>query len=237
MRLRMTMVACAAALATLAACGGGDRASDSTDPMPLSVGNRWVYDYTYTYGVNMHGTTTYEVIGRQSIDGRTAYIVHDDAFPQERETAYARDDDSWLRYPPSDATADEAADGALSILQLPLRAGESWTSIDRTLDTGYDMDGDGVHEVETVNLHSRVEATESVRTPLGIFDSAYPVVSHYQRQIVNPVTQEVYDTTYTFMSQWYVLGVGVVRREVSRQPYGQWRDFHSTEVLTSFLVR
>jgi hypothetical protein len=207
--------------------------------MPLSVGNRWVYDYTYTYGVESHGTSTYEVTGSQSIDGRTAYIVHDNSFGhlQERDTAYVPDDSSLLRYPPSDAVEDELADGAMAILQLPLHAGDTWTSLDESLDTGFDVDGDGVNELETVNFHSRVDATESVRTPLGTFDSAYPVISHYQRQIVNPVTHEIYDTAFTHKSEWYVLGVGVVRREVSEQVYGGWRDFHSVELLTAFSVR
>jgi hypothetical protein len=237
MKKLMISAACAA-VATLAACGGDSgSASDSTDPMPLSVGNRWVYDLTYTYGIESQGTSTYEVTGSQSIDGRTAYIVHDDFFQQERDTAYVPDDSSLLRYPSSDATDDEGADGALSILQLPLHAGDTWTSLDKTLDTGFDVDGDGVNEVETVNLHSRVDATESIRTPLGNFDSAYPVISHYQRQIVNPVTQEIYDTAFKAKSEWYVLGVGVVRREVSEEPYGGWRDFHSVELLTAFGVR
>ena len=47
---------------------------------------------------------------------------------------------------------------------------------------------------------------------------------------------EVFDTEVNSIKEWYVVGVGVVRRETYVQPYGGWRDYHTTEILSSYDV-
>lgn len=226
----IALAACSAAL-LLAGCGVGETVTD--DPMPLQTGNRWVYRYTNsTFG---SGTSTYRVTGPIQIDGRTAYVVHNDFefWGGPSDTPYVHTDTAVMRYPTSNATPEEIADGPLTILKLPLTVGDTWTDLDKTIDSGFDEDRDGVNEVEIITRTSQVGEPVSVSTPDGVYGGTYPVSSRYQRQYVNPVTHEVLDTSYRITREWYSPGVGVVRREVERQPYGQGRDYYSTEVLES----
>jgi hypothetical protein len=224
------LAAYAAAL-LLAGCGGNG--PDSDEPLPLKTGNRWVYQYTNsTFG---SGISTYEVTGTRQIDGRTAYVMHDDFefWDGPHDTPLVPSDSAVIRYPANNATPEEIEDGPLTILRLPLKTGDAWTDLDETIDAGFDEDDDGINEIETITFRSEVGAPVSVNTPAGSFSEAYPVTSRYERQYVNPVTHVVLDTSYKTRREWYALGFGVVRREVYLQPYGQWRDYYSTEVLAS----
>lgn len=232
MRFRLSLAACAA-FSFLSACGGGNDSETSTDPLPLKIGNRWVYQYTTSDPQS--GISTYEVTGTRVIDGQTAYVIRDDFRQRLRDTPYVPRNVGVYKYPPSDTSPNAVVDRPVMVVTPELHTGDTWTDIDETVDSGYDIDDDGMNEVEVITSNSQVGAVVSVTTPARTFDEAYPVISLYQRQIVNPVTHEVYDTASETTRQWHVPGIGVVRREVDIQFYGNgtFRDFSSTEVLQS----
>ena len=141
-----------------------------------------------------------------------------------------------LRYPASDATPAQQADGPQMALRLPLTPGDRWTNVSRTVDAGFDHDGDGTNEVEVTESHSAVDVPVSMSTFAGTFSTSYPIETYHRRQVKSPVSGEVFDTELDNIKEWYVIGVGVVRRETYFQPYGGWRDYHTTEILSSYEV-
>lgn len=229
------------AVAVLAGCGGSDDASSSSnDPLPLAVGNQWTYKYTSSW--HNDGTSTYRVTGTTSVDGVDAFVVFDDlglhtGSGGSHTTPYVAGASSVLRYPASDATPEQQADGPQIALRLPLTAGDRWLNVSRTVDVGYDYDEDGTNEVEVTESHSAVDAPVSMSTFAGSFSTAYPIETHHRRQVMSPVSGEVFDTELDNIKEWYVAGVGVVRRETYFQPYGGWRDYHTTEILSAYDIK
>ena len=235
--MRLNLAACLT-VAALAACGGGDDSPHSNEPLPLAVGNQWQYHYSTAFPYSESGVSTYKVSGTTKIDGVDAFVVNDDfrTGGDTHTTPYATSESGVTRYPASDATAEQIADGPQIALRQPLTVGDRWTNVSRTVDLGFDYDEDGTNEVEVTESHSAVGDTVSVSTFAGNFSTAYPIETFHRRQFKSPVTGEVFDTELDNIKEWYVIGVGVVRRETYFQPYGGWRDFHSTEILSAYHV-
>jgi hypothetical protein len=228
---------CFASLLLLGGCGGGSEDSTQpkgTDPFPLSVGNRWdmeVNDMRWSLG-----TWTDEVSGTRPSDGSTTYVMSKTISATKRDTPYLHTDTGVWRLPPLDATPDELEQGPILILKLPMVVGDRWTQVDKIVDTGNDVDNNGHNEIETTFRYARVDRVETVDTPAGKFDGAFVVTTSDSWTFSDPETKYEYDFSHFTTTEWYVPGVGVVRREVTGIPAGGIGNYGRTEVLKSYHV-
>lgn len=225
-----------ASLLLLGGCGGGsdDTAHPTgTDPFPLSVGNRWDMEVNDSRSL---GIWTDEVSGTVPADGSTAFVMSKSISATKRDTPYLHTDTAVWRLPPLDATPEELARGPILVLKLPVVVGDRWTQVDEVVDTGYDVDNNGYNEVETTFQYARVDKVETVETPAGKFEGAFVVTTSDSWTFSDPETKYEYDFSHFTTTEWYVPGVGVVRREVSGIPAGGIRNYSRTEVLKSYHV-
>jgi hypothetical protein len=185
-----------------ASCGRGDdgAVADATpvalEAFPLSVGSEWKYDITErtTY------SQTLSITGTKLVDGQTVSVLGSGG----AERAYfLRMPSAILQLPLSNAREYERAIGSRVVLKLPLRTGDKWVQVDKTVSIG----GEIIAEFTEVT----VLATEDIVTPAGYFAGAYPVYTKTEYRFLNtPGT--ILSSEYT-KTEWIALGVGVVRRQ------------------------
>ena len=227
------LAAPAFAAALLAACGGGG-GSDSapiggggqtppaSDPppasgsnyFPLSSGARWVYaDYSSDsdtpsalYQVDTGATT--QVGGHVVTSLQTTSL---DTNPAEDDgTRYLSTAAGVTAYPAANADALDQAIGPYMLLKLPVAAGDSFVQIDKTLDAGYDDDGDGVHEQLLVLSTVQAIDREPVSTPAGDFADALHLRTTLHQTLKFSASKTTVATTVV-QDDWLVDGVGRVR--------------------------
>lgn len=235
MKLRGPVALSLAVLSSLTACGGSESPASGTDPFPLAVGNRWSMQFDIRIGATdaQSGTSTLEVIRSEVVDGETAHVIADSMSGTERR--YVQTQTEVWRLPADDAPSEERAAGRFLVLKLPLRAGDRWVQLDERSDSGFDEDADGKSELNVTYAEALVERVETIVTPAGNFSEAFVVTSTYRDGLVNAATDEVYEPAIqAVVREWYVPGVGPVRRERQVIPAGGWREYQSSEVLSGY---
>lgn len=241
MKFRGQVALSLAVLISLTACGGSESPSTAsgTDPFPLVVGNQWSMQYEIRIGATnaSSGTLTHEVMRSEVVDGDTAHVLAESRNDSVRERRYVRTQTEVWRLPADDAPSEERAAGRFLVLKLPLLAGDRWTQLDERSDSGFDEDSDGKNELNVKHAEAVVEGVETIVTPAGSFAEAFVVTSTYSDGLVNAATNEAYEPAIrAVVREWYVLGVGVARREKLVIPAGGWREYERSEVLSGYLL-
>lgn len=204
------VVILAVSLTMLASCnGGGDSVTNepnvALDPFPLSVGSTWQYDVNYR-GVTYTQAAT-SITGIKTVDGTKVYVL---GIGEIEYANYARTDSEILQLPLPNANAYTRAIGPVVILKLPLRPGDKWVQVDKTVP----------YESGTISVYSEVTVREpeDVVTPAGYFKGAYPVYTNTVSTI--PVTTPGTGLISNYNQvEWFALGVGVVARNAeTRNP-------------------
>lgn len=211
--LRCRQGAAMVLLAVLAACGGGGGGGGGSEPpaglegnfFPLAVGDRWVYEDS-PGGPPM----TVRATATRTVDGHSGIVVlTDDPADGSTESVYVVSAGS-VRQVPASGDALVVAIGPLDAMRFPLRAGDRWTQIDKTIDTGMDFDGDGRMERATVRSEVQVIGLETVSTPVSSFAGCL-----HQRTTLTvgvqltALAQTV--TVVTTVDDWYAPDIGPVR--------------------------
>lgn len=234
--LRCRHGAATAFLVLLAACGGGGGGGGSEPPaglagnfFPLAVGDRWVYE-------NSAGgaALTVRASGTRTVDGQTGIVVlTEDPADGSAESVYIVGATAVRQVPTLASDPLVSAIGPLDVMRFPLVAGERWTQIDKTLDTGMDFDGDGRLERATVRSDVEVIGLESVSTPVGSFAG-----SLHQRTTLTvgvqltSVPQTI--TVVTTVDDWYAPDIGPVRTRIVTTSQGMSET--QTRALTGYRV-
>lgn len=204
-------------IAALTACGGGGGGGApgtvtppsvpaGLDYAPLAVGDTWVYRR------GDGGLDRSKVTGTRVIDGQTAFVVTDSNITtgQSDATSY-RKSATALTEVPDGSDPFLSAIGAVDSLRLPLRVGDSYTQVDRTLSSGFDIDGDNRADTITVRSTVTVLATETVTVPAGTFPDCMKVRTQITQIAVGSSTG-LPVTIVAIADEWYAADVGVVRR-------------------------
>jgi hypothetical protein len=180
---------------------GDSRANEpkvSLDPFPLSVGSIWQYDVTYR-GITATQAAV-SITGTKTVDGTKVYVL---GVGDIEYANYARTDSEILELPLPNANAQTRAIGPLVILKLPLRPGDKWVQVDKTVP----------YEDGTLSVYTEVTVREpeDVVTPAGYFKGAYPVSTNtiFTIPATTPGTGLI--SNYNKV-EWIALGVGVVSR-------------------------
>ena len=221
----------------LAACGGGGGGGGGTEPpagltgnfFPLAVGDRWVYD-----AGGGAPPVTVRATGTRAVDGQTGIVVTtEDPMDGASESVYVVTPGAVRQVPTAATDPLIAAIGPLDVMRFPLVAGDRWTQIDTTIDTGMDFDGDGRRERATVRSEVQVIGLEAVTTPVAGFTG-----SLHQRTTLTVVVQLTSVpqavTVVTTVDDWYAPNIGPVRTHIVISSQGMSET--QTLALTGYRV-
>jgi len=106
---------------------------------------------------------------------------------------------------------------AMTELRSPVRVNDQYTQYEHNdLPTGIDVDGDGRADVADVAIYSRVQGNESVDlTELNRTVTALKVETTLLVRVKNSSDGTARPVISQVQTQWYVAGVGIVRRSLS----------------------
>jgi hypothetical protein len=199
------------------------------DLFPLAVGDRWVYDGGVTAPV-----VTVRADAIRRVDGQDGIVViTEDPVDGASESVYVVGAAAVRQVPADTGDPLVNAIGPLDVMRFPLRAGDRWTQIDKTVDTGMDFDGDGRQERATVRSEVEVIGLESVTTPVANFTG-----SLHQRTTLTVVVQLTSVpqavTVVTTVDDWYAPDIGPVRAQIVMTSQGTTET--QTLALTSYRV-
>lgn len=209
---------------SLAGCGGSGGSSSATAASgdvgsyyPLAVGDRWVYQETdsntgtatVTQSVRLFkasGTVTVNGIDTIALQasGPATGTVLDEAHlamtPQALQRLYQAADG-----------APEQYEGAVTLLRLPVRSGDSYVAQDQSgIDLGVDLDGDGHDETLALHTNVTISGPESVTVAAGSFSNAMKASSVTTRTITYSKNNAQSVVTLTD-TEWLAPDIGPVK--------------------------
>ncbi|MDI1302606.1 MAG: FG-GAP-like repeat-containing protein [bacterium] len=214
---------------SLSACGGGGSSGsaapasgtgDTGNYMPLSVGNRWVYQATET--TPAYGTVHYSqlakvsnalmVAGHNTLALQTSDLVYGNILS---ETHVAKSGTALQQFFDVADGAPEQYEGTVTLMRLPLRSGDSYVAQDQYgLDLGSDYDHDGHNESLAIHTDVTVSGPETVAVPAGTYANALKVTSVSRQTVTysgnNAQAIVTFTTTY-----WLVPNLGPVKKTVA----------------------
>lgn len=239
--MKQLRYACLAACALLSACSGGNEQDElGDDPFPLADGNRW--EMHFLDSRHSDGPVTTIVSGPVNVGGKPGYAVSDasghldDTSPSLPNAYFIRTPTEVTRVPASTESGLELRTGPRVILRLPLHVGDRWTQVDKTVDSDTDFDFDGIVEPVAILATVSVDAIETVSVGAGRFENAYRVGTSQTRTILftsDSSTSTESSTTY----EWYVPGIGLVRRETAVTPEDGPFTYQSSESLSAYRLK
>lgn len=211
-------------LTILAACnGGGDSVTNepgvSMDPFPLSVGNQWQYDFTDRVTTKR----SVNVTGTKLVDGLNVAVLE---VNNAEYALYNRTESAVTQLPISNASAYTRAIGPRIIIKLPVRPGDKWVQVDKSLT----IENKVISELTEV----LIKTPEDVITPVEYFKGAYPVVTS-SKIVTTDIGSTLGITTLETKTEWIVLGVGVVRREINTISPSSF-ERQTSEQLTAYKI-
>lgn len=220
-------------VALLAGCGGGGGGSDAPRPpgeeialadyFPQNLGDRWNYRVmpsgefaaTVNRGTASTGGRRAMWLNTLTYENRTSWTV-----VGRSDSYYSRGSAALTELPAPDATGLAAAIGAIDLYRLPLRKGESYVQLDKSLDGAADLDGDG--RGDGIHLRSVVTVVgiEAVSVPAGTFTGALHLQTVLTQRLTSSLTGAVLDATTT-VDEWLVPDIGLVRSRIETRGTGQ----------------
>lgn len=196
-------------LACLGACGGGGGGGGAAQPdvrtadyFPLAVGDRW----SYTEGLDALQVRVSESLNLDGRPGRVIQLMRNGQL--EAEQVYVSTSTGIAYVPGTDLI--EQALGEVTVLRLPVVSGESYVSVDRTLNNLVDADGDGRFDVLAVRAEVTVIGFETLTTGSGSFTDVAHVRTRITQTLTLARTGQVFTANGT-VDDWYAPQVGPVR--------------------------
>lgn len=194
--------------------GGGDDNSHTGTPLqgnyfPLATGDRWVY-------AKENGSlATVHVTGTSSVEGQPALVVAvSDPQDGSSTSAYRVTDTGVTETILSHDDPIVRQLGTFLVMRLPLRVGDSFVQMDKTVPIGMDLDGDGREDSAQVRATVDVIGVDDISTPAG----AWAACAHLRT--VTVVTAQLtamgtvaVDTTTS--DDWYAPDMGLVRSVIT----------------------
>ncbi|MET0334630.1 MAG: FG-GAP-like repeat-containing protein [Rhizobacter sp.] len=173
---------------------------------PLGSNDQWVYRAAD------ESLVKFKVTGRERVGAfNTTIVSHNvpgfDPFEQAR---FVVEGHVVRQVPGPEASAILQALGPLDVMRFPLTPGQRFVQIDRTVDSGVDIDGDG--RTDALRIHSVVTMVgfDITRVEAALF----PRTAHLRTQIEQTITASssgVSSTLSATLDDWYAPGVGLVR--------------------------
>lgn len=220
MRSALSRHMIAAVYLALAACGGGSGGTDAdsgpvparSDYFPLGAGDRWLYQVNDngtedTYQSEVGGTTTIGGRARTEVVTTTLDGVSVDV------SSYASTAAGVTAFPAA-GDAFSGAVGPYLLLRLPATPGDSFVQVETSVDSGIDVDGDGVHERLQILSNVRVVELASLSTAAGDFSQALHLRTTIDETLVAS-RAGTRRTARAISDDWFAAGVGRLRSDMT----------------------
>jgi len=239
---RLRLAAVSFVLAMLSACGGGGGGGDNSgggspspttgasDYFPSPTGAIWIYTTNASAQPDV-----VRVTGTQTIDGRTGPVF---------ETTYGEDGSTGRELYVVDGSGvrqfsqqiynslDQALNGLQTLPASPT-TGATVQQLDKTIDLGEDLDGDGRNDSARVISTLTVIGPEAVSFPAGDFPQALHVRQAVTVTVSSSAGLGSVVVNYQ-LDRWYALGVGLVGTTMHAWATGY--DQTSTSQLSAYRV-
>lgn len=221
----------------LAACGAGSADADAPtapdptakpDYAPLDTGSRWVYR-------REDGTLEQQAVtGTRTVQGRVATVLAttDVDSGSVEEAFYLKTANALIELPDSSDPVSVQI-GDVTLLQLPLQAGQSFVQVDKTLAQGDDLDGDGRPDAMAIRAEVTVLGFDDISVPAGRFSQS----AHVRTVVTLNATSSSGGnplTVTTTVDEWYAPDIGLVRDSIVSEFAGQ--RFTSARALVAYAV-
>jgi len=194
----------------------------------MAQGDRWIYQVdnngtSSIHQVDVGTTTTVEGQSRTSLETSTPEGTLLDV------STYASTVAAVTAFPAAANTLSMAV-GPYVLLKQPAEPGDTFTQIDKTVNSGIDADGDGVSEQVTLLSTVQVAERAPLSTPAGAFSNALRLRTTTLQTVAYSRTNS--RTTTQFVSNdWYVSRVGIVRSDLVTSIGGQQLSSSSMVLL------
>jgi hypothetical protein len=202
------------AAASLTGCGGGQE-SEQPDYYPIAVGDSRSYVVELSGADSEQLSSSVTITGTRVVDGVPAYVMNTSSsvLGINSEKLYAKSADA-VTYVPQASDGKLANEvGSLTLLRLPLVAGDNFVQVDKTIDYGYHVSGDWM----TIAVKSNVEVlgAEGVSVRAGAFADCMHVRTTRRDTIDYSPSgrREVIDVV---IDDWYAPRLGLVREDLVR---------------------
>ncbi|MFT3957326.1 MAG: FG-GAP-like repeat-containing protein [Piscinibacter sp.] len=227
----------------LAGCGGGGGGGGGGTGLPdglvFSAAGKFFpsdADARWVYSNGENGEiTTQTVVGTQAVDGGTAKVVQGVSLLDGSRTSsvYLTDADGVREYLPNANDPVSAALSGVHVIRWPAAAGDSFSLLDQTINSGVDYDGDNRPDRIALRVDLSIIGSETLTTPAGRFENC----AHQQQtlqQTLLPSSGQAAVTIRATIDSWFAPGVGLVRSTVAIQ--GGTQSTRETQTLTGYRV-
>jgi len=239
----------------VSACGGGgggeSKSAAITQPgpgpgdqanyFPLGIGNTWEYQGVQT--ANNQGAVDYHrsatVTGTRAVNGVTATVVKVSSSLDEPtfDTYFYKVGNGIFSYGNSEASDTMTSQiGPYPELLFPVTGGTSFIQYSKAgLDSGVDLDGDGLREKVSVSATASVAGFETVSLAIGTFPSAARVVETISYTFT--LSSNGQSVAATERNEVHLAsGVGIIKQSQSVSVPAANYTATSTEELSGYLV-
>lgn len=220
----------------LSACGGGGgggsepaaQAGDGTAGryFPASVGDRWLY-----VDSDASVPVTVKVVGSETVDGHVGGIVH--ASDDPNDIIVVEDAQGVRQVPTAGADQVTAAIGPLQVLRYPLKLGDTFTNVDKSLGALFDFDGDGVNDLASIRGTVKVVEYATVVTSAGTFTDCLHTLTT-QSLTIQLSGQRRAVTVVQAVDDWLAPDIGLVRSRLVLS--GDGMSFSSSREISAYGV-
>lgn len=184
------------------------RPAASSAFFPTDLGSRWVYRRS-----DGADPDVVRVTGSHPVDGGQSGTVFETTDGKDHRVwrdTYLSSSDGVRQYSPETQDAFLLALDGMQVLRFPVVVGETSRLVDKTVDSGVDVDEDGQTDSMHVMASLSVIGMEPVTTPAARFEQAL----HQRHEVVTTVSSSRGLGSFEVRSVvdvWYASGVGQVK--------------------------
>lgn len=258
MKTSIALLLALCSVCAVAGCGGGGGAApvaapvsivqpgpgpgDQANYFPTAIGNSWQYQGVET--VTGQTPTAYyrtaTVTGTRLVSGITATVVRVasslDGGSTYEEYLYKAGNGvfSYGSNDPADPVSSQVA--PYPELLFPVQTGSEFLQYSRTgLDSGVDLDGDGVNDRVRVTASTAVAGFENVTIPIGSFPAALHLVQTARYTFVLSRSGRPISAAET-VDVYLASGVGIIRQSQAVSIPAASYTLNATEELSGYVV-
>lgn len=233
--LRLTS---ACVVMVLTSCGGGSSSDGSASTaqssegvyLPLNVGDRRVYTNGQT------GDTFIEtVLAQDTFNGEARFVIRSSG---SDNTDYS--DNQLLlgsngvkQYGEGDSDPFTRAVGTIQLIRWPTQPGDQFVQVNKTVDIGFDIDGDAINDRAAIKSVVKTVGFEAVATDAGAFQNC--LHQHIDIEEKFTLSRDGRVVVMTMSGdEWYAPGIGLVKSSRTTTVNGSTNT--SSIALTAFQV-
>jgi len=215
-------------LLVLAGCGGGGGSSGASGPtipsagpgdtgnyFPLALGDRWGFNVALS-DAGQPPVSHFEaaqITGTKSLWGYSTFALTyaGEGSGDPYQEYYYKNGAGVFHFGDNSADPVVAAIGPYQLVAFPLQVNASLVQVNKTIDLGDDLDGDGLNETMTIRSEVKVIGFESVVVEAGTFSNCVRLRTDVTETLT--LSDSGFEISATgAAAEWYAPGIGLVKR-------------------------